>query len=102
MVLTIIGNTATHAEKSFYMKQLDMEFKSEAGKTKHMRLNYAAQDLDETTVKTAMQTIADLKMFEIDAVNPYALPVKAQYIERNVTPIFGSEEDKQLAKAAQE
>ncbi|MFL2029344.1 DUF2922 domain-containing protein [Loigolactobacillus zhaoyuanensis] len=74
------------------MKQLDMEFKSENGKTKHMRLNYAAQTLEETTVKTAMQTIADLKMFEVEACNPYALPIKAQYVERTVTPIFGGED----------
>ncbi|MBP5841706.1 DUF2922 domain-containing protein [Lactiplantibacillus plantarum] len=73
------------------MKQLDMEFKNEIGKTKHMRLNYASQTLDETTVKTAMQTIADLKMFELEAVNLYATPIKAQYIERTVTPIFGGE-----------
>ncbi|WP_125553968.1 DUF2922 family protein, partial [Loigolactobacillus jiayinensis] len=45
----------------------------------------------ETTVKTAMQTIADLKMFEIETVNPYEVPVKAQYVERTVTPIFGGD-----------
>ncbi|MFC6169387.1 DUF2922 domain-containing protein [Loigolactobacillus jiayinensis] len=76
------------------MKQLDMEFKNEDGKIKHMRLNYASQTLDETTVKTAMQTIADLKMFEIETVNPYEVPVKAQYVERTVTPIFGGDAEK--------
>ncbi|MDN6355463.1 MAG: DUF2922 domain-containing protein [Lactiplantibacillus plantarum] len=74
------------------MEQLDMEFKSKVGKTKHIRLNYASQTLDETAVKTAMQTIADLKMFELETVNPYALLVKAQYVERTVTPIFGGDE----------
>ena len=74
------------------MKTLDLEFLNEIGKAKHLRLAYANQDLDETTVKQAMTTIAGLKMFEQDLVNPYATPHSAQYIERNVIPIFGGDE----------
>jgi hypothetical protein len=72
------------------MKTLDLEFLNEIGKAKHLRLAYAAQDLDEVTVKKAMDTIAGLKMFEKDLVNPYATPSSAQYIERTVTPIFNA------------
>ncbi|ANK62121.1 DUF2922 domain-containing protein [Loigolactobacillus backii] len=73
------------------MKQLDMEFTSENGHEKHLRMNYASQNLDETTVKTAMKTIGELKMFEVDFANPYAHPVSANYTERTVTPIFKTE-----------
>ncbi|WP_235807513.1 DUF2922 domain-containing protein [Loigolactobacillus bifermentans] len=38
-----------------------------------------------------MDTIAGLKMFEQDLINPYATPRSAQYIERKVTPIFGGD-----------
>ncbi|WP_367298180.1 DUF2922 domain-containing protein [Loigolactobacillus coryniformis] len=71
------------------------------GKTKHIHLNYASQTLNETTVKTAMQIIADLKMFELEAVNPYATPFKAQYIERTVTLIFGSEAENAAVKVTE-
>ncbi|ANK59122.1 MULTISPECIES: DUF2922 domain-containing protein [Loigolactobacillus] len=81
------------------MKQLDMEFTSENGKEKHLRMNYASQNLDETTVKTAMQTIAELKMFEIDFANPYAHPVQASYTERTVTPIFSDKKKSEKADA---
>ncbi|KRK32587.1 DUF2922 domain-containing protein [Loigolactobacillus bifermentans] len=74
------------------MKTLDLEFLNEVGKAKHLRLAYANQDLDETTVKHAMDTIAGLKMFEKDLVNPYATPRAATYIERKVTPIFGGDD----------
>jgi hypothetical protein len=41
-------------------------------------------------------------MFELEAVNPYATPIKAQYIERTVTPIFGGEtESEPKAKIAE-
>lgn len=79
------------------MKTLDLEFLSELGKTKHLRLAYANQDLDAATVKKAMDTIAGLKMFEKDLANPYATPRAATYIERTVTPIFGGDDAKAAA-----
>lgn len=75
------------------MKTLDLEFLNKVGKAKHLRMAYANQDLDEVTVKQAMDTIAGLKIFEQDLINPYATPRSAQYIERKVTPIFGGDDD---------
>ncbi|WWL93863.1 DUF2922 domain-containing protein [Pediococcus acidilactici] len=46
------------------MKQLDLEFLNAAGKTQHLKLKYAKQDLDEGTVRLAMEKMIDTKLFQ--------------------------------------
>ncbi len=56
------------------MKQLDLEFLNAAGKTQHLKLKYAKQDLDEGTVRLAMEKMIDTKLFQKEGQLLYVTP----------------------------
>lgn len=70
------------------MKQLQMTFKNSEGKKINLTLSNLKQDLDAVTVKGAMQTIVDSKLFVKEDVSLYAELVGANYVERTVTSLF--------------
>lgn len=70
------------------MKRLQLGFKTEAGKNSNFMLNYAKDNLDEDTIKQAMDKIIASKLFEKDSIQLYAKQSFAKYIERNETPVF--------------
>lgn len=70
------------------MKQLDLEFLNTAGKTQHLKLKYAKQDLDEGTVRLAMEKMIDTKLFQKEGQLLYVTPKAAQYVETLHEPIF--------------
>lgn len=73
------------------MKQLQMTFQNSEGKRSLLSLNDVKQDLDEATVKGAMQNIAQSKLFIKDDVALYDAIVGAKYVERTVTDIFDTQ-----------
>ncbi|AUJ29515.1 MAG: DUF2922 domain-containing protein [Liquorilactobacillus hordei] len=72
------------------MKQLDMVFGSQSGKTKnHFRLSYANNDLDKEVIKKAMNDLAELGIFvNKNGEELYTTPISAKYVETTNTPIF--------------
>lgn len=75
------------------MKSLNLTFKSNLGKTHVMKLNYAKTELDEATVKAAMNNLANMHIFNKDGEDIYAQPVSAKYSETVSTPIFTVKKD---------
>ncbi|MDK1724748.1 hypothetical protein LABALGNA3A7_05710 [Dellaglioa algida] len=70
------------------MKQLDLAFKNEAGKTRHMKLRYVNTDLDPATVKKAMEEITGSDLFHRDNEKMFVTPISAQFVETIETPIY--------------
>ena len=70
------------------MKNLQLKFKSSEGANKSISLDYASENLDEKTVREAMQQIADANVFEKNTEVFYQTPLSAKYIETNETNIF--------------
>lgn len=72
------------------MKQLDMVFGSQSGKTKsHFRLNYANDNLDKDVIQKAMADLAELGIFiNKTGEQIYSNPISAKYVETAETPIF--------------
>ncbi|MHC9537663.1 DUF2922 domain-containing protein [Dellaglioa sp. BT-FLS60] len=73
------------------MKQLDLAFKNETGKTRHMKLRYVNTDLDPATVKKAMDDITAADLFHRDNEKMFVTPVSAQFVETIETPIYKNE-----------
>lgn len=73
------------------MKALSLAFKGSLGKSHTLKLNYANDNLDEASVKTAMDMFTKLDLFERDGEKLYVQPVSAKYIETTETPIFKAE-----------
>ena len=46
------------------MKTLKLTFRSGSHSTRTMQLKYVAEELDEATIKQAMQEIGELQLFE--------------------------------------
>ncbi|TPR26150.1 DUF2922 domain-containing protein [Apilactobacillus micheneri] len=81
------------------MKKLELVFKSEDQKVKTLRLNYVSGQLDNETLQSAMNRIGALKMFKVNGMNQYQVPVAARYIDTNSETIFDTRnEDKQTVK----
>ncbi|TPR43665.1 DUF2922 domain-containing protein [Apilactobacillus micheneri] len=81
------------------MKKLELVFKSEDQKVKTLRLNYVSGKLDNEALQSAMNRIGALKMFKVNGMNQYQVPVAARYIDTNSETIFDTRnEDKQTAK----
>lgn len=72
------------------MKQLHLTFQNSEGKRSILALNGVKQDLDEATVKGAMQNIAQSELFIKDDVALYATVMGAKYVERTTTEIFNN------------
>ncbi|GAA6236882.1 DUF2922 domain-containing protein [Apilactobacillus micheneri] len=81
------------------MKKLELVFKSEDQKVKTLRLNYVSGQLDNEALQSAMNRIGALKMFKVNGMNQYQVPVAARYIDTNTDTIFDNRvEDKQATK----
>ncbi|TPR13071.1 DUF2922 domain-containing protein [Apilactobacillus timberlakei] len=81
------------------MKKLELVFKSEDQKVKTLRLNYVSSKLDNEALLSAMNRIGALKMFRVNGMNQYQVPVAARYVDTNTETIFDTRnEDKQTAK----
>ncbi|KRN33125.1 DUF2922 domain-containing protein [Liquorilactobacillus mali] len=72
------------------MKQLDMVFGSQSGKTKnHFRLSYANNDLNKEVIQKTMADLAELGIFvNKSGEQIYTTPISAKYVETTDTPIF--------------
>ena len=63
------------------MKTLNLTFKGSLGKPHTMKLKYANANLDEATVRAAMDQISKTKLFvNKDGEELYATPVSAKYV----------------------
>ncbi|TPR50376.1 DUF2922 domain-containing protein [Apilactobacillus micheneri] len=81
------------------MKKLELVFKSEDQKVKTLRLNYVSDKLDNETLQSAMNRIGALKMFKVNGMNQYQIPVAARYVNTNTETIFDTRnDDKQAIK----
>ncbi|TPR19072.1 DUF2922 domain-containing protein [Apilactobacillus timberlakei] len=81
------------------MKKLELVFKSEDQKVKTLRLNYVSSKLDNEALLSAMNRIGALKMFRVNGMNQYQVPVAARYVDTNTETIFDTRnEDKQAVK----
>lgn len=79
------------------MKTLKLTFRSGSHSTRTMQLKYVAEELDEATIKQAMQEIGELQLFENKGVqlyvNPvYVNPVKAEYVDTEEKVVFAAED----------
>lgn len=73
-------------------KKLVMAFATNGGGETTMTLSNAKQDLDEATVRTAMQSMCDSGAFATGDGAAYAKPVGASYVEEVETVLFDDAE----------
>ena len=73
-------------------KELTLVFKNEEGKHKNMVIAKPAENLDEATIKAAMQKIVNAHAFEKSGKKEYVDVVSASYVDRTVTPVFLNEQ----------
>lgn len=69
-------------------KKLKMTFVTAGGDEAEMTLSDCKQDLNETTTKTAMQSMCDSMAFANGDGDIYDTPKAAEYITTTTTPIF--------------
>lgn len=74
------------------MKTLKLTFRSGSHSTRTIQLKYVAEELDEATIKQAMQGISDLQLFETKGVQLYVDPVKAEYVDTEEKVVFATED----------
>ena len=74
-------------------KKLVRIFTTAGGGQTSMTLSGVKQDLDETAVKAAMQSMVDAACFATSKGAAYTAPFAADYVEEVVTPIFNVEDD---------
>ena len=74
------------------MKTLKLTFRSGSHSTRTMQLKYVAEELDEATIKQAMQEIGELQLFENKGVQLYVDPVKAEYVDTEENVVFAAED----------
>lgn len=72
------------------MKQLNLVFTDQSGKTKStFRVTYAAESLEKTVVEQAMNDLAALDLFINKEGQPlYVNPISAKYVETTETSII--------------
>lgn len=70
------------------MKTLNLSFKGSLGKGHSLKLKYANDQLDEATVRDAMQKIVDSKLFGKDDEVLYLRVASAKYVTTTDEPIF--------------
>ncbi len=70
------------------MKKLRMTFLNGEGKKHSLDPIIAATNLEAPTVRTAMEGLRDLALFEKDGIQLYAEVQSAKYIETIETPLF--------------
>ncbi len=74
------------------MKTLKLTFRSGSHSTRTIQLKYVAEELDEATIKQAMQGISELQLFENKGVQLYVDPVKAEYVDTEEKVVFANED----------
>ena len=72
-------------------KELKLVFKNADGKHKNMVIAKSAENLDEATIKAAMQKIVDTHAFEKAGKKEFEAVVSASYVDRTVTQVFKAE-----------
>ena len=72
-------------------KELKLVFKNADGKHKNLVISKPVENLDETTVKAAMQKIVNTHAFEKLGKKEYEGIVSAAYVDRTVTKVFKDE-----------
>ncbi|KAF1293095.1 DUF2922 domain-containing protein [Candidatus Enterococcus leclercqii] len=70
------------------MKKLRMTFLNGEGKKHSLDPIVAATNLEPPTVRTVMEDLRDLELFEKDGIRLYAEVQGAKYIETIETPLF--------------
>lgn len=73
-------------------KELTLVFKNADGKHKNLVIANPAENLDEATVKAAMQKIVNTHAFEKLGKKEFEGIVSASYVDRTVTKVFKTEE----------
>ncbi|UQS84941.1 DUF2922 domain-containing protein [Apilactobacillus apisilvae] len=77
------------------MRKLELVFKSEEQKVKTLRLNYVSGTLDNNALISDMNRIAALKIFQVNGMNQYQIPLAARYVDTKTDEIFDTRnEDK--------
>lgn len=74
------------------MKTLKLTFRSGSHSTRTIQLKYVAEELDEATIKQAMNEIGELQLFENKGVQLYVDPVKAEYVDTEEKVVFAAED----------
>jgi hypothetical protein len=74
------------------MKTLNLSFKGSLGKGHSLKLKYANDQLDEATVRNAMQKIVDSKLFGKDDEQLYLRVASAKYVTTTDEPIFSQQQ----------
>ena len=69
-------------------KKLVMRFATAGGGETTMTLSMAKQDMNEATVKAAMQAMCEANAFATSKGNAYTAPVAASYVEEVETVLF--------------
>ncbi|MEE0511633.1 MAG: DUF2922 domain-containing protein [Peptococcaceae bacterium] len=69
-------------------KKLVMEFSTAGGGQTSMTLSDVKQDLDDVTVKAAMQAMCDSAVFATAKGAAYTAPASASYVEEVETVLF--------------
>lgn len=74
------------------MKTLNLSFKGSLGKGHSLKLKYANDQLDEATVRNAMQKIVDSQLFGKDDEQLYLRVSSAKYVTTTDEPIFSQQQ----------
>lgn len=74
------------------MKTLNLSFKGSLGKGHSLKLKYANDQLDEATVRNAMQKIVDSQLFGKDDEHLYLRVASAKYVTTTDEPIFSQQQ----------
>lgn len=74
------------------MKTLNLSFKGSLGKGHSLKLKYANDQLDEATVRNAMQKIVDSQLFGKDDEQLYLRVASAKYVTTTDEPIFSPQQ----------
>ncbi len=72
-------------------KRLELQFLTEEGKGSTLAITNPAADLSETSIKSAMETIVDQKLFESNGVQRYNGIRGARYVTREVEEVFSED-----------
>ena len=76
-------------------KTLKLTFLNSKNKKTNLSVANPLENLDEQSVRKAMDVISGANIFEKEEVDMYKTPQSAQYVERVVTDVFNDAEDKQ-------
>ena len=74
------------------MKTLNLSFQGSLGKGHSLKLKYANDQLDEATVRNAMQKIVDSQLFGKDHEQLYLRVASAKYVTTTDEPIFSQQQ----------